>query len=113
MSLSNDGHVLAVANPINTKGVQVYEEKYNAKGELEYATRGDAIIANSMAVSLSDDGKVLAIGVPFRDLGNGNFEDNGSTLVYEWTSQSINPTPSPTSVSSTVAETKLACDVSC
>lgn len=100
MSLSNDGHVLAVANPINTQGVQVYEDKYNAKGELEYATRGDAIIANSTAVSLSDDGKVLAIGVPFRNLGNGNFEDNGSTLVYEWTSQSINPTPSPTSVSS-------------
>ena len=100
MSLSNDGHVLAVANPLNTNGVQVYEEKY-VGGQLEYSTRGNAISANSTAVSLSDDGKVLAIGVQRRDLGNGQIEDNGSTLVYEWTLQttSSGPTPSPTSVS--------------
>jgi hypothetical protein len=102
MSLSNDGHVLAVVNPLNTTGVQVYEETYNAAGQLEYVSRGDAIvIANSTSVSLSDDGRVLAIGVPFRDLGNGQFEDNGSTLVYEWPSQAISiiPTQSPTPVS--------------
>ena len=94
MSLSNDGHVLAVVNPINTSGVQVYEEKYNDSGQLEYVARGDAItIANTTAISLSDDGRVLAIGVPFRDLGNGQFEDNGSTLVYEWPLQSTSPTP--------------------
>ena len=100
MSLSNDGHVLAVANPLNANGVQVYEEKY-VGGQLEYSARGNAISANSTAVSLSDDGKVLAIGVQRRDLGNGQIEDNGSTLVYEWTSQSTsgNPTPSPTPVS--------------
>jgi len=103
MSLSSDGHVLAVANPLNTTGVQVYEEKYNAAAQLEYVPRGDAIaIANSTSVSLSDDGRVLAIGVPFRDLGNGQFEDNGSTLVYEWPYQTISdvPTPTPTPVSS-------------
>jgi hypothetical protein len=102
MSLSNDGHVLAVVNPLNTTGVQVYEETYNAAGQLEYVSRGDAIvIANSTSVSLSDDGRVLAIGVPFRDLGNGQFEDNGSTLVYEWPSQAISnaPAPTPTPVS--------------
>ena len=94
MSLSNDGHVLAVVNPINTSGVQVYEEKYNASGHLEYVARGGAItIANTTAISLSDDGRVLAIGVPFRDLGNGQFEDNGLTLVYEWPLQSTTPTP--------------------
>jgi len=97
LSLSNDGHVLAVANPLNTTGVQVYEEKYNAARQLEYVLRGDAItIANLSAISLSDDGSVLAIGVSLRDLGNGQFDDSGSVLVYEWPTQSM----SPTSVSS-------------
>jgi len=102
MSLSNDGHVLAVVNPLDTNGVQVYEEIYHASGQLEYAARGDAIvIGNSTAVSLSDDGKVLAIGVPFLDLGNGQFEDNGSMHVYEWPYQTMSdgPTLRPTSVS--------------
>jgi WD40 repeat protein len=94
ISLSNDGHVLAVANPLNTTGVQVYEEKYNAAAQLEYVPRGGAItIVNSTVVSLSDDGSVLVIGVPFLDLENGQFEDNGSILVYEWLSQTIGQSP--------------------
>ena len=96
ISFSNDGHVLAVANPFNTNGVQVYEEKYNATGQLEYFSRGDAIaIANSTVVSLSDDGSVIVIGAPFLELGNGQFEDNGSIFVYEW----LSPTSSPSTVS--------------
>lgn len=100
ISLSNDGHVLAVVNPLDANGVQVYEKIYNASAQLEYAARGDVItIANSTAVSLSDDRIVLAIGVPFCDLGNGQF---GSTLVYEWPFQTISggPTLLPTPVSS-------------
>ena len=102
ISLSNDGHVLAVANPFNTYGVQVYEEKYTVDGQIEYTTTGDAItVANATTVSLSDDGRVLAIGVLFHDLGNGQFEDTGSTLVYEWpvhaTSDSPTLLPSPVS----------------
>ena len=100
MSLSNDGHVLAVVNPLNTTGVQVYEETYNAASQLEYVSRGDAIvIANSTSVSLSDDGRVLAISVPFRDLGNGQFEENGSMFVYEWPSQTIDDSPTAAAVS--------------
>ncbi len=97
LSLSRDGHVLAVANPLNMTGVQVYKEIYNTTRQLEYVPRGDAIaIMNLSAVSLSDDGSVLAIGVSLRDLGNGQFEDSGSVLVYEWPTQTL----SPTSVSS-------------
>ena len=99
MSLSNDGHVLAVVNSLHTNGVQVYKEKYNASGTIEYIKRGDVItIANSTAVSLSDDGKVLAVGVLFHDVGNGQIEPNGSTHVYEWPSPTIRgPLSSPVS----------------
>lgn len=104
MSLSKDGHVLAVVNPFNATGVQVYEQKYNSIAQLEFVPRGNVVSVNSTAVSLSDDGNILAVGVQHHDLGNGQIEDNGSTLVYEWSSQltSGGPTPSPTPVSSHV-----------
>ena len=100
MSLSNDGHVLVLANPLNTKGVQVYVETHNATGNPMYAASGDVIpIADSASVCLSDDGSVLAIGVPFSDLGNGQVEDNGSTFVYELPLQSrAGSTPPSTAV---------------
>ena len=98
ISLSDDGHVLAIADPFSSDGVQVYETNYDSAGQLEYALRDSAInVANATAVSLSDDGSVLAIGTKLRMLDNGEYEDNGSALVYEWKSQSS--TPPPTTVS--------------
>ncbi|KAL7426696.1 hypothetical protein ACHAXH_001034 [Discostella pseudostelligera] len=112
MSLSNDGHVLAVVNSLHTNGVQVYKEKYNASGTIEYIKRGDVItIANSTSVSLLDDGKVLAVGVLFHDVGNGQIEPNGSTHVYEWPSPTIRgPLSSPAPMPTVIAQgKKFAC----
>lgn len=86
ISLSGDGRLLAVANPVNKPGVQVYEET-NINGQLEYLASGDFIsIANVTGLSLSDDGKVLAITAV-----------GGSTLVYQ--AQISNPSNPPSTVS--------------
>ncbi|KAL7425795.1 hypothetical protein ACHAXH_000136, partial [Discostella pseudostelligera] len=90
ISLSGDGRLLAVANPVNKPGVQVYEET-NINGQVEYLASGDFIsIANVTGLSLSDDGKVLAITAV-----------DGSTLVYQaQISNSNPPSTSPTNPSS-------------
>ena len=86
ISLSGDGRFLAVANPVNMTGVQVYEET-NINGQVEYRASGDFIsIANVTGLSLSDDGKVLAITA-----------SDGSTLVYQ--AQNGNFTNPPSTVS--------------
>jgi hypothetical protein len=104
-SLSDDGNVLAIADTPGFLGnVLVYELLPATTGvsQMEYKQRGNFInVPGSTAVSLSDDGKSVAIGTPSRMGVTGGFEDNGFTYLYEWKSTTT-PTVIPPIVSSLI-----------
>jgi hypothetical protein len=91
VSLSADGKVLAIGAPYNngyTGHVRVYAWNSTIA---KYTQRGSDIDGEAaydgwsgIAVSLSADGKVLAIGAPWNDGKNGT--DSGHVRVYAWDS---------------------------
>lgn len=103
-SLSDDGQVLAIADTPGYGGrVLVYELVPSTIGvdNVEYKQRGAYInVAKSHAVSLSDDGKVVAFGTGFQQ-GSGS-ADNGFAYVYEWRTQTSPPAPPPTPIVSSI-----------
>jgi hypothetical protein len=94
VSLSADGKVLAIGAPYNnyyTGHVRVYAWEWDSTSA-KYTQRGTDIDGKATwdvsgyAVSLSFDGKVLAIGAPWNDGNNGT--DSGHVRVYAWNSTS-------------------------
>ena len=106
-SLSDDGNVLAIADTPGFLGnVLVYELLLATTGvnQMEYKQSGSFInVPGSTAVSLSDDGKLVAIGTPSRMGITGGFEDDGFTYLYEWKSTTT-PTVIPPIVSSLIEQ---------
>jgi hypothetical protein len=96
VSLSADGKVLAIGAPWNS-GMNGYASghvlvyalnstsaQYNQRGfDIDSEAAGDF---SGYAVSLSADGKVLAIGAPLNDGKNGN--GSGHVRVFVWNSNS-------------------------
>ena len=87
VSLSADGNILAIGafsndgNGSNSGHVRVYELQSNVWTQLGADIDGEAAGDQSgYSVSLSADGKILAIGAPYND-GNGNY--SGHVRVYE------------------------------
>ena len=92
VSLSANGNTVAVGSPyydlsgiINRGQVRVFDWSGSA-----WAVRGTNILLgegsndySGMSVSLSEDGKVVAVGAPFND-GAGNLIDSGHARVYAW-----------------------------
>jgi hypothetical protein len=109
-SLSDDGNVLAIADTPGFIGnVLVYELLLATTGvnQMEYKQRGLFInVPGSTAVSLSDDGKLVAIGTPSRMGITGGFEDNGFTYLYEWKSTTTS-TVIPPIVSSLIEQVSI------
>jgi hypothetical protein len=95
VALSDDGLVLALGAPGSSydmgeagpKGwVQVYEwngTDWRQRGRTLYGVNDHDRFGFS--VSLSDDGSVLAVGSPRRDVGGSN---SGRTTIYTWASSS-------------------------
>ena len=102
VTLSSDGMIVAIGAP-NNDGVngdnsghaRVYG--YNGSGwiqlggDIDGETAGDQ---SGKSVTLSSDGKTVAIGAPYND---GNGQDSGHVRVYEVAFLSSQPTHSPSS----------------
>jgi hypothetical protein len=94
VSLSDDGNVLAIGaiyndgNGADSGHVRVYV--WNTTSAM-YTQRGMDINGEAAddysgySVSLSDDGNVLAIGAPYKDV---NGTDSGHVRVYAWNTTS-------------------------
>jgi hypothetical protein len=92
VSLSANGNTVAVGSPyydlsgiINRGQVRVFDWS-----GIAWTVRGTNILLgegsndySGMSVSLSEDGKVVAIGAPLND-GSGNLTDSGHARVYAW-----------------------------
>jgi hypothetical protein len=92
VSLSANGNTVAVGAPyydlsgiINRGQVRVFDWSGSA-----WTVRGTNILLgegsndySGMSVSLSEDGKVVAVGAPLND-GSGNLTDSGHVRVYAW-----------------------------
>jgi hypothetical protein len=92
VSLSGNGNTVAIGSPyydlsgiLNRGQVRVYDWSGTAWG-----IRGTNIMIgegandySGMSVSLSSNGKIVAIGAPFND-GSGNLIDSGHVRVYAW-----------------------------
>jgi len=85
VSLSNQGTIVAIGSPTNgidSGYVSIYE--YNGSS---WAQLGSNIIGETSgdqsgrSISLSDNGKILAIGAPYND---GNQTNSGHVRVYEY-----------------------------
>jgi len=93
VSLSANGNTVAVGAPyydlsgvIDRGQVRVYDFSTNSL----WVPRGSNIMVgegsndySGMSMSMSQDGKVVAIGAPFND-GSGNLTDSGHVRVYAW-----------------------------
>jgi hypothetical protein len=93
VSLSANGNTVAVGAPyydlsgvIDRGQVRVYDFSTNSL----WVPRGSNIMVgegsndySGMSMSMSEDGKVVAIGAPFND-GSGNLTDSGHVRVYAW-----------------------------
>ena len=87
VSLSDDGTIMAIGAPQNDGNdpyvghVRVYEYAGGSWSQLGADIDGEAAVDRSgYAISLSDDGTVVAIGAPQND-GNGN--ESGHVRVYQ------------------------------
>jgi hypothetical protein len=92
VSLSANGNTVAVGSPyydlsgiINRGQVRVFDWS-----GIAWTVRGTNILLgegsndySGMSVSLSEDGKVVAVGAPLND-GSGNLTDSGHARVYAW-----------------------------
>jgi hypothetical protein len=92
VSLSANGNTVAVGSPyydlsgiINRGQVRVFDWSGS-----NWTVRGTNILLgegsndySGMSVSLSEDGKVVAVGAPLND-GAGNLTDSGHARVYAW-----------------------------
>ena len=92
VSLSANGNTVAVGSPyydlsgiINRGQVRVFDWSGS-----NWTVRGTNILLgegsndySGMSVSLSEDGKVVAVGAPLND-GSGNLTDSGHARVYAW-----------------------------
>lgn len=89
IAISSDGQTLAVGVPSASEGsfkglVQIYD-----KSGASWIQRGADIVGEvdgdnfGSSVSMSDDGNMIAIGAPFKDL-TSSFAPNGRVQVYEW-----------------------------
>ena len=93
VSLSSDGKIVAIGAPYNDGSgnnvghVRVYQWTDASWIQMGADIDGEAAGDNSgFSVSLSDDGKIVAIGAPYND-GSGNDgsgEDVGHVKVYQW-----------------------------
>lgn len=89
IELSADGNTIVIGaskqdeTASNSGQVRVYDwdgETWTQKGN---AINGDAANNNfGFAVSMSDDGNIIAVGAP---LNSGNFVNGGQVKVFEWT----------------------------
>jgi hypothetical protein len=97
VSLSKDGKILAVGNYTeNSKGknagsVKVYtrhDESWIQMGSTIYADNAQPEDDFGAAVSLSDDGNILAVGAYREDGADNSLENSGAVYVYEYNDQS-------------------------
>ena len=87
VSLNSDGSIVAIGARLNnneTGHVKVYEWDENDASWVKMGEDidGDAVGDNSGRVSLSSDGKIVAIGAQLNNGSNGNH--SGHVKVYKW-----------------------------
>ena len=87
LSLSSDGHILAIGSPFQGTGgtVKVYQyvnDSWIQVGQNISCSADDSQAGRS--VSLSSDGSILAVGYPYAD--NGNNTDAGMVRVFQYDS---------------------------
>jgi len=84
ISLSSDGSVVAIGSPFqssSTGHVRVFENVSGSWVQVGQDIVGDAIVNYSgIAVSMSADGKIIAIGAPEND---GNGSNSGVVKIFE------------------------------
>jgi surface protein len=104
VSLSSDGTIIAIGSPVNNKGhVRVY--KYNGKKWIrlgKYIHGKTEKDESGTSVSLSSDGKIVAIGSPSND--SNNIIHSGHVRVYKYN----NPPPTTTTTTTQPTTTTSA-----
>merc|ERR1712070_919844 len=103
VSLSSDGKTVAIGAPYNDDNgfvsghVRVYEydETILEWTQLGQDIDGEAEVDRSgRSVSLSSDGKTVAIGAPYND---GNGHESGHVRIFTYEERSTSPTSAPSS----------------
>ena len=94
VSLNADGTIKAVGNPkyeethIRQGIVRVYQYNGGSWNQLGSDIKDSATAQNfrelGYSVSLSDDGTILAVGIPGHDIRSYNMPGLGRVIVYEW-----------------------------
>ena len=91
VSMSEKGDVIAIGSPYNDAGVtdsdrgsvEVYNydgTNWNQVGNDIEGSQDQAYFGSS--VSLSGDGTILAVGIPYHDISGNN--NNGQVKIYQW-----------------------------
>ena len=86
VSLSSDGHTLAIGAPSGNGQIEGYVRVFEWNGNA-WNQKGTDLIGEAIddgfgrSVSLSSDGNTLAIGAPYND-GNGN--SSGHVRIFTW-----------------------------